>query len=83
MDDTTRIATGAITTDITTAGATICIGVGLLACMVTPPFLGIIVIGKRFYSTVAKLPLGMSPALLLVRLDHLGSFIVNADHGIM
>ena len=79
MDGTTRIATGAITTDITTAGTTICTGVGLLACMVAPPFLGIIAIGKQSYSTVAKLPLGMSPALVLMRLDHVAS-VVNADH---
>jgi len=52
MEDTTRIATGAITTDITTAGTTISTGVGLPACMVTLPFLGIIAIGKQSYFTV-------------------------------
>jgi hypothetical protein len=51
MDDTTRIATGAITTNITTAGTTICTDVGLPACMVTPLFLGIIAIGKQSSST--------------------------------
>jgi len=49
MDGTTRIATGAITTDFTTAGTTICTGVGLPAFMVA---LGIIAIGRQSYSTV-------------------------------
>ena len=56
MDGTTRIATGAITTDITMAGTTICTGVGLPAFMVA---LGIIAIGKQPYSTVG----GTSPLL--------------------
>jgi len=52
MDGTTGIATGAITTDITTAGTTICTGVGFSPFMVA---LGIIAIGKQPYSTVAVL----------------------------
>jgi hypothetical protein len=79
MDGTTRIATEAITTDITTAGTIICTGIGFFPFTVA---LGIIAIGKQSYSTVRSLPL-LEIASVLVRVDHVASRIVNADHGVM